>query len=137
MMSTCCVFLLHPSAIHTIIIRIRAPAAIVFDDGFPPAAIVFDDGFPPAAIQAEALIVFKDMFVSDINDYRTENIVHPSQNVSTYGTKFAFLLKDNNNKTCHRICTTFIVILLVTDEQLTVYTTELVLCMIIFAENIP
>ena len=50
------------------------------------------------------------MLVSDINDYRTENIVHPSQNMSTYGMKFAFLLKDNNNKTCHRICTTFIVV---------------------------
>jgi len=33
------------------------------------------------------------MFVSDINDYRTENIVHPSKNMSTYGMKFAFNLK--------------------------------------------
>jgi len=57
-------------------------------------------------IQAEAFIVF----MSDINNYRTVNIVHPSKNMSTYGTKFAFLLKDNNNKTCHRICTTFIVV---------------------------
>jgi len=70
------------------------------------------------------------MLVSDINDYRTENIVHPSTNMSTYCTKFVFLLKDNNNKTCHRICTTFIVILLVTDQQLTIYAMELVLCMI-------
>jgi len=37
------------------------------------------------------------MLVSDINDYRTENIVHPSKDMSTYDTKFAFLLKDNNN----------------------------------------
>jgi len=77
------------------------------------------------------------MLVSDINDYCTENIVHPSKTMSTDGTKFAFLLKDNNNKTCHRICTTFVVILLVTDEQLTIYTMELVLCMIIFTENFP
>ena len=35
--------------------------------------------------------------MSDINDCRTENIVHPSKNMSTYGTKFAFLLNDNNN----------------------------------------
>ena len=50
------------------------------------------------------------MLVFDINDYRTENIVHPSKNMSKYDTKFTFLLKDNNNKTCHRICTTFIVV---------------------------
>ena len=50
------------------------------------------------------------MFVSNINDHRTENIVHPSKNMSTYAMKFVFLLKDNNNKTCHRICTTFIVV---------------------------
>jgi len=43
------------------------------------------------------------MLVSDVSDYHTENIVHPSKNMSTYGTKIAFLLKDNNNKTCHRI----------------------------------
>jgi len=44
---------------------------------------------------------FKDMLVSDINDYRTKNSAHPSKNMSMYGTKFAFLLEDNNNKTCH------------------------------------
>ena len=43
------------------------------------------------------------MLVSDINDYCTENIVHPSKNVPTYCTKFAFLLKDNNSKNLHNI----------------------------------
>ena len=76
---------------HTVLTRIRAPAAIVFKY---------------AIIQAEAHIVFWTCLC--------KNIVHPSKNMSTYGMKFAFLLKDNNNnnnnKACHRICTTFIAV---------------------------
>jgi len=78
----------------TVLTRIRAPAAIVFDDRHPPRRL-----FKHALIEAETLVFFKDMLVSDIDDYGTENIFHPSKNMSTYGTKLAFLLKNYNNKT--------------------------------------
>jgi len=52
-----------PSTAVTILTRIRAPAAIVFDDCFPPVAIQV---FPYSS---------RGMLVSDINDYHTKNIV--------------------------------------------------------------
>ena len=62
-------------------------------------AIVFDDCFPPGGYSSRGSYCFSNMLVSDINDYGTENIVHPYKNMSTKCTKFAFLLKlikDNN-----------------------------------------